>query len=394
MGTPIYRVDDKLFEFCTVRQLEVLEAINKNRGMRPAARALGMNYTGVKGALEAVKKKAALMGYSPAHDLTRPVAPGQMLKGASTLYRRGEPEPVLQWVKSTTDIDQREAIMREFVAELCKDVRPMAPIAKPASHCNDDLLAVYPLGDPHFGMRAWWEDAGDNFDLAIAERLTCAAVDRLVSVAPNARTALMLNLGDMYHADNQNNVTRSGHSLDVDGRWKKVQRVGLAAKIHCIKRLAEKHEQVIVRINSGNHDDHSAYGLAMMLDCYFKDDPRIEIDLSPSPVWYFQFGKVLIGSTHGDTIKGPDMLSIMATDKPQEWGQTKHRAWYVGHVHHQDLKEYRGGTVEYFRTLAARDAWHAGQGYRAGRDMCLIVHHREYGEIERHRADVAMLEPA
>ena len=84
----------------------------------------------------------------------------------------------------------------------------------------------------------------------------------------------------------------------------------------------------------------------------------------------------------------------MAADVPELWGATKHRMWFVGHVHHQDIKEYRGCTVEYFRTLAARDAWHAGQGYRAGRDMRLIVLHREHGEIERHRADLGMLEAA
>ena len=33
----------------------------------------------------------------------------------------------------------------------------------------------------------------------------------------------------------------------------------------------------------------------------------------------------------------------------------------------------------------------AGQGYCAVGDMCLIVHHREHGEIERHRCEVAML---
>jgi hypothetical protein len=47
--------------------------------------------------------------------------------------------------------------------------------------------------------------------------------------------------------------------------------------------------------------------------------------------------------------------------------------------------------VEAFRTLAARDAWHAGQGYRAGRDMRLLVHHKDFGEVERHRCDIAML---
>jgi hypothetical protein len=164
--------------------------------------------------------------------------------------------------------------------------------------------------------------------------------------------------------------------------------------LHCVRRLLEKHKRVILRINRGNHDGHSAYALALMISCYFHDEPRVEVDLSPAVAWYFQFGKVLIGSTHGDTLKGPDMLPIMAADEPEKWGETKHRYWYVGHVHHQDVKEYRGGVVEYFRTLAARDAWHAGQGYRAGRDMRLIVLHREHGEIERHRADIGMLEAA
>lgn len=39
-----------------------------------------------------------------------------------------------------------------------------------------------------------------------------------------------------------------------------------------------------------------------------------------------------------------------------------------------------------------QDAWHQGQGYRAGRDMQMIVHHREHGEVERHRVDVGMVQ--
>ena len=252
-------------------------------------------------------------------------------------------------------------------------------------------MCVYPMGDPHFGLYAWAKDAGDDFDLTIAENLTCGAIDRLVASAPEAETAILLNLGDMFHADNQKNVTNSGHQLDVDGRWAKVQQIGLKAMLHCIRRLLEKHKKVIFRINKGNHDGHSSYALALMISCYFDNEPRVEVDLSPAVAWYYKFGDVLIGSTHGDTLKGGDMLAVMAADEPKKWGETNHRYWYVGHVHHQDTKEYRGGIVEYFRTLAARDAWHQGQGYRAGRDMCLIVHHKKHGEIERHRCDIGML---
>lgn len=385
-------IDPRLTEWATVRDLEYIEAINKHGSGGKAAKALGVAKSAVNTAIERLKKRAALKGYSPEHDLVHPVAPGQKLRGASSLYRRGEAEPLLTWVKSSADAEAMEQIMRDFALSLAEDVKGLAPITPPPTHSDADLMCVYPCGDPHFGLHAWWQDAGEDFDLGIAERLTTGAVDRLVATAPAAHTAVLLNLGDMYHADNQKNTSASGHQLDVDGRWPKVQQVGLRATIHCIKRLLEKHQKVIFRINRGNHDGNSSYGLALMMSCYFHNEPRVEIDLSPATAWYYQFGKVLIGSTHGDTMKGGDLVAIMAADRPKEWGETLHRAWYVGHVHHQDLKEYRGGTVEYFRTLAARDAWHAGQGYRAGRDMRLIVMHKEHGEIERHRCDVAMIE--
>ncbi|UIF90847.1 LysR family transcriptional regulator [Cupriavidus sp. UYPR2.512] len=383
-------IDDRLREWATPRQLEYLEAILKHGSGTKAARALGVGKTAVNDSMVALRKRAAKAGYSPEHAMTRTVPDGFMVKGVSTYYDE-EGKPRGQWVKSAQDPERFEQIMRDFAATMAEGVKGLAPITKPPKVADEDLLCVYPQGDPHFGMYAWWQDAGEDFDLSIAERLTCSAVDRLVASAPPAKTALLLNLGDAFHADNQKNQSQSGHQLDVDGRWAKVQQVGLRAMLYCVRRLLERHQKVVVRVNRGNHDGHSSYALALMLSCYFHDEPRVEVDLSPAVAWYYRFGKVLIGSTHGDTIKGADMVSLMAADRPQDWGETGHRYWYVGHVHHQDSKEYRGGVVEYFRTLAARDAWHAGQGYRAGRDMRLIVHHREHGEIERHRCDVGML---
>jgi len=381
---------DELRQFATIRQLEIIDALNKYGSNRKAAAALGICYGTIQRSMEGLKKRAAKQGYSPDHDMTHIVPDGYLVKGVSTYYNK-DGKPTGQWVKSSVDSDRQLELIKEFVLTLADDIKGIASITKPPKYANDDLLTVIPMGDPHFGLYAWQEDAGDNFDLNIAEQLTCSAIDRLIASSPNSKTALLLNLGDMFHADNQKNVTNSGHQLDVDGRWAKVQQIGLKAIIYALKRLLEKHEQVIFRINKGNHDGHSSYALALMISCYFTNEPRIHVDLSPSVSWYYQFGKVLIGSTHGDTVKGKDMLSIMAADKPEEWGKSKYRYWYVGHVHHKDVKEYHGGIVEYFRTLAARDAWHQGQGYRAGRDMCSIILHKEYGEIERHTCDIGML---
>jgi hypothetical protein len=387
-----YVIDPKIKDWATATQAKYIDAVNEHGSMRAASRALDVNFTSVRVGIIGAQQRAALQGYSPDHDMTKQTAPGFRVKGTSTLY---DADGALkqQWVKTERDAKQAEEAIREFVRYLTEDCRAMAPLLPMPDYTDEDLLAVYPMGDPHFGMYAWASETGDDFDLNIAERLTCEAIDRLVASGPAAATALLLNLGDFFHADNGKNQTpESGHSLDVDTRHGKVLQVGLRALRHCILRMLQKHKKVIVKCNRGNHDPESSYALALCLWAYFENEPRVEIDLSPSLYWYMRFGKVLVGSHHGHGAKASDLGLVMAADRPADWGRTEYRYWYCGHIHHKFVdKEQPGVMVETFRTLAPRDAWHAGKGYRAGRDMNLIILHREYGEVERHRCDVALL---
>jgi hypothetical protein len=248
------------------------------------------------------------------------------------------------------------------------------------------------MGDPHLGMLSWPEETGDDFNLTIARTNLSAAVDRLAYLAPPTRTALLFNAGDYFHADNMESRTaRSGHALDVDSRWPKVLRVGVWLLIELVQRLRLKHERIYVVSVPGNHDDHSAIMLAVCLSLYFHNDPGVIVDESPSMFRYHRFGRNLFGMTHGHTIKAKDLPLLMAADRPEDWGATRHRYWLCGHVHHESVKEYPGCKVETFNTLAAKDAWHAGQGYRSDRKMVCDVHHIEHGRILRHEVGIEAL---
>jgi hypothetical protein len=384
-------VDPRLYDFCTERQREYLEAWNEHGSAGKAAKATGWQKGLILRAHQIAKKKAALHGYCPDHDMHRPAAPGFHVKGTSTLYDK-DGHMAAQWVKTQRSDELALEALQEFVRHLAEDVRGASPKIDAPQFADSDLLAAYPMGDPHFGMYAWGEEAGEDFNLEEAERVTCDAVDRLVATAPPAETGLLLNLGDFFHADNSSNRTpQSGHVLDVDTRHAKVMQVGLRALVYCIKRLLQKHRKVIVRNNPGNHDPNSAFMLALCLSHYFENEPRVTVDMSPSQYWYYRFGKVLIASHHGDGAKMADLPLILATDRAEDWGATLFRYFLVGHIHHKHTKEFPGVTVEAFRTLAARDAWHSGMGYRSGRDMHCIVFHRLFGEIQRSRCDIAML---
>jgi hypothetical protein len=387
-------IDPKLKDYAAPAQARYIDAVIEHGSATKAAAALGIDKSMIHRGIAAVKAKAAQMGYAPDHDMTRAVPDGFKVKGVSTYY---DSEGVArgQWVKSTADDERREEMLREFVGWLVADATGKSTYVAPPVWADADLLAVIPMGDPHFGLYAWAKETGDDFDLAIAERLTCAAVDRLVSSAPDAETGLLLNLGDYFHADNSSNRTpQSGHALDVDTRFGLVAQVGLRAMVHCINQMLGKFKRVIVWNMPGNHDPHSAFMLALCLDAFFQNNPRVEVDLSPSCYRYLRHGKVLIGSHHGDGAKSGDLPLLMAADRPEDWGETKFRHWLVGHIHHWTAKEHPGVIVETFRTLAGKDAWHAGKGYRSGRDMQLLIFHREFGEVERHRCDIAMLEAA
>lgn len=381
---------DHLFEFATARQIEILKVLAKHLGHGSnAAKELGIHPTGVTRVLQAVEAKAARR--SPqTHDYTKAVPEGYAIKGVSQ-YINKEGKVSGQWVKTNADQEHYQAMLKLQIEALCSDIEPLPPVAAPA-YADGDLLNIIPMGDPHFGMHAWGKETGDDFDLKIAEKLTTSAVDRLLKSAPNAETCIILPLGDIFHANDQSNTTPAHkHQLDVDSRYQKIMMVGVLTFRHIIIRALEKHPKVVVRFVKGNHDPEASFGLAVAIAAFFHDNPRVTVDLCPSAFWYYRHGTVLIGATHGDKVKHEGLLGVMATDRAKDWGETTKRYWYTGHVHSQQIREYPGVVCESFRTLAAPDAYSSGYGYRAGRDMVCITHHKDSGQLERHICDIQMI---
>jgi hypothetical protein len=326
----------------------------------------------------------------PIH-MEQDVPEGFRVKGTSTYYDAAG-KVIGQWVKTSRLDEDRLKAFTEAVAEIAAPFKGLAsPVTEPG-HTSSDLLCVYPMGDPHIGMYAWSQETGNSFDLEIAEGSLVAAVDHLVSLAPPSDEALIVNVGDFFHGDDSTNRTaRSGNALDIDTRWSKVLGVGIRAMRRCIDRALEKHRRVTVINAVGNHDDHSSVMLAICLAGYYEREPRVFVDISPTPFHWYRFGKVFLGVTHGHMAKPEKLPGIMATDRPIDWGETLHRDWITGHLHHDILREFPGCKVHTIRTLAARDAWHNASGYRAGRDMKLFIYHREHGLINQHAVGIQQL---
>ena len=376
----------------TETQIKYLEAVKEHGGQNAAARALGVAKSSVNEAIATYRKEAARRGHAPGH-FNDGVAPGYRM-GKVTIQRR-QADGTYTWERQSPDADAQAERLEAIKAGLLDGLEPIAPLAPPG-YTDDDLLTVYPQGDPHAGLYAWKDETGQGFDLVEFERTTKAAIDRLVASAAPSTHALYIDLGDSLHADNNASRTKSGHHLDTHGRHAEVVRAVIRCKRHHVARMLEKHGQITVRINPGNHDGITALMLAEMMAMIYENEPRVTVSTSPNPYWFHGFGANLIGTTHGDGAKGANLPLLMAVDAPAMWLASEHgsRVWFVGHVHHKDVKDHPGVTVEYCRTLAAPDIWSHASGYRSKRSMEAVTFHRQDGEVERHTCNMARLDRA
>lgn len=375
-------------EFANSPQQEKIAALmDEGLSSSQIAAKLEVDDANTRRSMKAIRARAAAKTI-PEHSSQIP--DGYKIKGTSTLYKDGM--PALQWVKTSLDAERQAEMMREAIAALSEDLPKLAPTTPNGKEYSDELMAVYPLGDPHIGVLAWGEETGQDWDLKIAEEKFCGAFHRLVNTAPSCREAVIVNLGDYFHTDNMEGVTtRSGHTLDTDGRFAKMVRVGMKIMRQMITSALEHHENVRVINATGNHDDTSSQFLAVALGIMYEHEPRVTVDDAPTPFHYVEWGHCMFGVHHGHSCKVAMLPGVMASDQAEMWGRTKYRYWYTGHIHHDTKKEFAGVTQESFRTLAAKDAYATWGGYRSGQDSKCIVLHKRYGEVERHTVNLAML---
>lgn len=382
---------EEILQYCqTERQKELCMAVIKEGSGNAGARAIGMDLGQASKMLSSIRGRAARAGYSPEHDMTRTAPEGFHVRGTSTLYD-AEGNAKLQWVKSSIDHERQREIMQQAIEALGADL-PRLPATVGPEYAKSDLMAVYPLGDPHIGMLSWAQETGVDWDLAIAEKAFRGVFDRLVKTAPHCEQAVIVNLGDYFHYDNMEGTTsRSKHSLDTDGRYAKMVQVGVRILRQMIHSALEHHKSVRVINATGNHDDTGSLFLSVCLANIYENEPRVTIDQAPAPFHYVQHGKTMFGVHHGHTCKPGQLPGVMAADQPVMWGETIHRYWYTGHIHHETKKEFPGVVQESFRTVAAKDAYAAWGGYRAGQDSKCIVLHNLHGEVERHTVNISQL---
>ncbi|SDM20061.1 hypothetical protein [Halarsenatibacter silvermanii] len=227
------------------------------------------------------------------------------------------------------------------------------------------VMLEVPIVDMHLGKLAWAPEVGEHYDLKIAERKFEYIIDEVISRVKNQNIErVILPVGnDFFHVDNPENKTSRGTAQDVDSRWQKMYLLGIELLVKSIDKLRQLAEAKILLV-PGNHDWSISFYAVNYLEGWFKDCPDVYIDTDPTARKYEEYGKNLIGFTHGDKEKRR-IFGCMQSEAPEAWGRTKYREFHCGHLHSEQIKEDMGVVVRQLPSPTAKDAWHYQKGYQA-----------------------------
>lgn len=366
----------------TDRQREIVTLLEQ-MSEHAAAKQLGLSRSTINATKRAVRRRAESKNFAPELGMDGGLSDVERLKGRSFQHKTIGPDGQerLTWTKTTVDHANLERFAAKLVENICETVTPIKP-RKPARLARiDDCLTVYPIGDLHMGLYCWAGDTDEDWDCDKSRSMMIDVLGEVMHESQNTKEALIVNLGDWFHTDTLENMTRrSGHHLDVDTRWSRVLDVGIDLMMHLIESALLKHETVRVINEIGNHDEQSSIMLSKVLSRAYRDNDRITIDTSPDEFHWYEFGQNLFGVNHGHKCKPEKLYQVMCEyDMGRPWGRCIHRHWLTGHIHHHKSLDKGTQQIEAFRTPIPGDNYAHSNGYRSLRSLESRLYHKDLG---------------
>lgn len=388
MPAPMYRVDEGLLPYASARQAEFVRAINKHGKIRAAAIELGVQNSVIVRSIQSLKRVAAMRGYSPQHDWTKPVPETHFAKGVSTFYDK-DGKPRGQWVKAWAHRDVVQEAIKEAAAAFIADL-PALPAPPAPLDYSSDVIPWIQIGDAHIGMLAHAEEAGENFDLKIAEAELLGAIGLLLDEMPACERVVVNDLGDMTHTELYTGKTAaSGHDLDIDGRYPKMLRAYSRVMRGIVDRALAKAQHVDVIINQGNHSRVNDLWMRELLEVAYGHTGRVHVLPNDNVFIGYRMGKTLVMVHHGDKCPPERLVGVMTSDFRRDFGETDYHYVDTGHVHNRKVAiEHSGVQLESWNVLQANDKWAHDAGYRSRRCLSVVLRSKTYGEIGRRTLSI------
>lgn len=279
-------------------------------------------------------------------------------------------------VKPIVDLTLKQ--IENFYKELL--VKYPTPKIHRSSICEDGFMLEIPIEDVHFGKLCLSEDTSEPYNYNLAKDNFGFVIDDIINAVSGLNIEkIIFPIGsDFFHIDNVNLSTTAGTRQDTDLSPQLIFKYGLECLIENIIKLSVIAPVEVFCIN-GNHDFLSSYHAICSLQCYFHNNDNVIVNTDTSPRKYIEFGKNLIGFSHGDKEK-KRIEGLMQIEAREAWGRTKYHEIHMGHLHSEHTKEVNGIIIRNISSFTGTDNWHNQSGYVGAVKKCeSFLWHKERG---------------
>lgn len=413
-------IDEKLKQWATPRQAEIIDAVIKHGSFRAAAVALGISDGTVGNSIARVRKKAVEV--EDEDDAVTKAAKAGGIEDSRNLshfwkiVKDDTGNGYSLFVKNPKT--GTSVAITDMVREAIEGINLAKPVILPARPTTaEDHLLVVDLADVHFLKLAVRTETGYEYNRDVARHRVVEGTRSLLRMArPMGIGQVLFVLGnDILHVDGPRSSTTSGTYQDTDGTvFQGFTDAALALK-EAIDVVAEAANVDLLHCMS-NHDWLLGWSLSQTVAAPYRAphfaNPRIratDYNLSEIHRKYYRFGTNLMGFTHGDGAKEEKLYGVMVDEARQHISECDNLYWYLHHVHHKirktrgeleylQEKDHTGMTaimagntriqgthlnIEYVRSPSAPDGWHHRNAYVNLQAVECFVHHPTMGQRAR-----------
>ena len=278
----------------------------------------------------------------------------------------------IEWNRVNRDAN-RYRVYSNFcnsIKHMFSTIKTLEPVKKKRkAYSSGTYSIIVSPTDFHWGKYGA-KYTGDEYNREVAKERLFSSTEELFHRIQCRNTGLPSRIivaigGDGLHIDNQSKTTTKGTPQDCDGTPSEIASSYVRLCVEYVTYL-QSICPVQVFVLQGNHDFYTSTILREAIKAWFRNEKDVEVFDSLSPRQTMLYGNSLITFMHGDEGSVKDYPTIIASENAEEFGKSKWRFIFTGHLHtERELPQWGDTTVYRMPSLAGTDEYHYRKGYKS-----------------------------
>jgi hypothetical protein len=237
---------------------------------------------------------------------------------------------------------------------------PRVNVPKPIIEDGAHKLVLVPPIEAHLGKLSHSIETGVNYDYKICSARVRKVFNEIVNIQAKeqADRCLIVIGGDFFNSEGNGTTTAGTPQESTDTRYVKMFNIGEQLYTEGIEMLRTHFKYVEVMLCAGNHSRCAEFALYKSLKSWFRTCNDVQFSEDYKFTQSHMFGNTCMFFNHGD----PDPKRLhrsIAAEFPVEWGKSKFRYLFVGHLHKLEVIDNEAGLlVHRVPAICENDAWH------------------------------------